>query len=302
MAAYCAERTIRDAIESLKSQTYKNWECIIVDDASKDLTIDKAQECIGQDDRFILLRSETNGGPSASRNLGIRAARGSWVTVLDADDEFTKDRLERLVRLSHNGEYDLLFDNLAPLASGPTGQNPYWPRWTRMPTSMGLTEIARCHSWLTKSPSYSFMKPFFRRKFAEQHQVQYDEQYRSGEDILFAFSLILAGARVGRCATVGYLYREPDPNSITNASKINQSHSIDVTSTILTRWKAELSIAQKFWLHARLLNLSAISSARQLKQKITDRRYLSACHVVLKNPWIICKQLLCLYVVYIRGE
>ena len=81
------------AIRSILSQTLSEYEIIVVDDGGHP----GANEIITSfhDERIILVRHETNLGPGAARNTGIKAARGSLITFLDDDDEFFPGFLEK---------------------------------------------------------------------------------------------------------------------------------------------------------------------------------------------------------------
>lgn len=81
---------------SILSQTYRNFEFLIVDDCSSD-DIEAAVAALG-DDRVRLVRREKNGGVAAARNTGVEAARGEWIAFHDSDDFCTVDRLELCVR------------------------------------------------------------------------------------------------------------------------------------------------------------------------------------------------------------
>ncbi len=86
---YNRARIVSKAIESVLAQTHPAAEIIVVDDGSKD---DTRAVLAGYGDRITAI-SQENGGLSAARNTGIRAARTEWVAFLDDDDEFTPDRL-----------------------------------------------------------------------------------------------------------------------------------------------------------------------------------------------------------------
>jgi hypothetical protein len=84
MPAYNAARTIRESLESIRSQTLSELEVIVVDDGSTDATISIVEEFRGPLDITVL--RQQNKGPSAARNAGIRTARGRYCSFLDADD------------------------------------------------------------------------------------------------------------------------------------------------------------------------------------------------------------------------
>lgn len=86
--------TLQRAIDSVFSQTFSNWEHIIVDDGSTDSTKELVQN--NNDPRIIYLYKE-NGGPSKARNYGIENARGKWIMYLDSDDELLQKCIETML-------------------------------------------------------------------------------------------------------------------------------------------------------------------------------------------------------------
>ncbi len=106
MPAYNAGRTIRAAIRSVQEQTWTDWELLVADDGSEDLTRQIVREIAGSDGRVRLLEQGTDGrgpraagGAAAARNRGVRAARGPWVAFLDSDDLWEPEKLEKQIAL-----------------------------------------------------------------------------------------------------------------------------------------------------------------------------------------------------------
>ena len=91
--AYNAEQFLDETLESVLSQTYENWECIIVNDGSTDNTESVAKKWCEKDARFRYFYKE-NSGASDTRNLGIKEARGEYIAFLDADDLYMPNFLE----------------------------------------------------------------------------------------------------------------------------------------------------------------------------------------------------------------
>lgn len=79
-----------EALDSVLSQTYRNWECIIVDDGSTDETASVASRYTATDQRFKFIQKE-NGGVASARNLGIRNSSGEFIVPLDGDDKLHRD-------------------------------------------------------------------------------------------------------------------------------------------------------------------------------------------------------------------
>ncbi len=97
---YNQERFVADGLESIRAQSYTNWECIVVDDASTDDSVAVIEAAIAGDDRFRLLRQPENRGVVTARNTGIEHASGEFITFHDGDDLLMKysfaDRVETL--------------------------------------------------------------------------------------------------------------------------------------------------------------------------------------------------------------
>ncbi len=121
-----AEAYIEEAIASILSQTYPTWELLLVDDGSADRSTEIAQSYVQKyPDKIRYLEHEghQNLGMSATRNLGIREAKGKYIALLDADDIWLPEKLEKQVELlEKNPDVGIIF--------GPT---EYWFSWTGKP-------------------------------------------------------------------------------------------------------------------------------------------------------------------------
>lgn len=96
--AYNVENIVEYTLNSIINQTYDNFECIIVDDFSKDKTKEICINHSKKDTRLKVVSHRANGGLSAARNTGLRFAKGKYVCFLDSDDLFMKDSLELRVQ------------------------------------------------------------------------------------------------------------------------------------------------------------------------------------------------------------
>ena len=93
---YNYARFVGDAIDSVKKQTYDNFDCIIVDDGSTDDSVRVINECINGDKRFTVIQKE-NSGVAHTRNVGAMNASGDFISFLDADDVMQPNFLSDLV-------------------------------------------------------------------------------------------------------------------------------------------------------------------------------------------------------------
>lgn len=101
--AYNSSKTIKETIESVLNQSFTDFELIIIDDGSKDNTVEIVKSI---DDPRIILLTKENGGASSARNMGIKQAKADIIVFIDADDLWLKDRLKLDYETFLNSEYE----------------------------------------------------------------------------------------------------------------------------------------------------------------------------------------------------
>ena len=97
--AYNCEKYLEEAVDSVLSQTMTDWEMLIIDDCSVDNTYSCMQKLAQRDSRIRIFRNMQNAGAAATRNYGIRQARGRWIAFLDSDDLWRTDKLQKQMEL-----------------------------------------------------------------------------------------------------------------------------------------------------------------------------------------------------------
>lgn len=109
MPAFNSARFIMQAIDSLRAQTYANWELIVVDDKSTDGTIEIIEREVKRDQRVRLICAETKLGAAGARNLAIREATGRFIAFLDSDDLWLPNKLQIQVNAMLAGGYAVTY-------------------------------------------------------------------------------------------------------------------------------------------------------------------------------------------------
>ena len=105
--SYNREKTIERAVMSVLNQTYRDLELIVVDDCSKDNTVEVLKSI--KDDRLKIIRLEKNSGACVARNVGIENAQGDYIAFQDSDDEWLLDKLEKQMAIFEKVKVDLVF-------------------------------------------------------------------------------------------------------------------------------------------------------------------------------------------------
>ena len=102
------ETIISKVVDSIKLQTYSNWECIIVNDGSTDKSQSVLESIVRNDSRFNLI-NQPNQGVASARNKGFEAAKGEYVQFLDGDDTLLSQKIEKQVKfLDERNDYSVV--------------------------------------------------------------------------------------------------------------------------------------------------------------------------------------------------
>lgn len=113
---YSAETYLRECLDSVQAQTHCKWECICVDDGSKDSSVEIVEEYVARDGRFKCIR-QSHQGVGPARNAGMAAAKGEYLVFVDADDSLEPNALEAL-----EGETADVITFLTLRDGGPVGR------------------------------------------------------------------------------------------------------------------------------------------------------------------------------------
>lgn len=116
-----AEKFIEATIRSVLAQTYSDFEIIVIDDGSTDATVSIVEALARTDPRIRLHRNGKNCGVGETRNRGFSLAKGKWVALLDSDDVWRPEKLEKQLALAHSSGADIIYCSYA-LVDERTGE------------------------------------------------------------------------------------------------------------------------------------------------------------------------------------
>ena len=116
MPMYNCEKYVEQSILSVVEQTFPDWELIICDDGSKDGSLQIAKEYEKQDSRVHVIQNQVNSGVSVARNKALEIAKGKYICLLDSDDLYDKNYLEKQIAfIKEHGQFVMCsFRRLAP--------------------------------------------------------------------------------------------------------------------------------------------------------------------------------------------
>lgn len=113
MPVYNTERFVAQAIESVLNQTYQNLELILVNDCSTDKSLLILESYARKDKRVRIISNEKNIGVAHTRNLGIQAAKGAYIALLDSDDLWEETKIEKQLTQIINAQAKISYCSLA---------------------------------------------------------------------------------------------------------------------------------------------------------------------------------------------
>lgn len=107
--SYNSALLIPDTIQSVILQTFGDWEMIIVDDCSRDSSVEVIQSFVDYESRIKLIRLEENSGAAVARNVAIEAAQGRYIAFLDSDDVWLPHKLEKQIDFMMSNNYSFTY-------------------------------------------------------------------------------------------------------------------------------------------------------------------------------------------------
>jgi succinoglycan biosynthesis protein ExoO len=217
--AYNAEKYIAQAIRSALEQTERDIEVLVVDDASTDGTVDVIKSF--SDGRLRLMVNERNRGPSYTRNLAIQMARGKWIALLDSDDWFAPERIQRLLRFAQVENADLVADDIYLIQDG--AEHP----WSTLLSQgserfdalrhINVIDFVESNMPGRRCSRLGLTKPLMKRSFLSRNDTVYKADVRYAEDFLFYLDCLLGGARFVIVPEPYYFYRRRQGSLLTEA-------------------------------------------------------------------------------------
>lgn len=218
------EPYIKECLDSVLNQSFRNWECLIGIETSKDRTEEVTRALTGTDPRFRIFTHERSGSCSASRNTGTDMARGEYVIFLDGDDTIAENSLATLAaKIQARPGADLYPCTI--LAYNETNgeketRDNYPPDAPEEMTGPEATLLLE-RRWLNPSPMLQFT--IFRREFLVEHKLYCIYGLRN-QDSEFSPRALYLAKRVVPLHEPYYLYRIRENSVQTSARGMGYFH------------------------------------------------------------------------------
>lgn len=287
---YNSEKYIAKAIKSVLQQTESQVEIIVVDDASVDATVQVVQQY--KCDRLQLLVNDCNRGPSYSRNRGIAAARGEWIALLDSDDWFAPERIEKLLQVALTEDADIVADDLYLISD--RAEQPWGTRFSA-PLGFGWRQakfqgVAQIDAVDFVELDLGIVKPIFKRSFLIDRNLKYDDDLRYGEDFQFYLKALICGAKFIVNPQPYYFYCSRPGSLITDYLKCQQQMHADIARFLqVDAVKKNFVLARSLIRRHKLVgfHLRISSAYNQLKVLFKNEKLFIAIAKIIINPQIL---------------
>jgi glycosyltransferase involved in cell wall biosynthesis len=197
--AYNASKTIDRCLESLLNQTLKGIEIIVINDCSKDNTLEILKS---YKDKIVLLDNKENLGPSGSRNRGLKKAQGKYIGFVDADDYVELDAYENLTN-EMKDDIDLVCgcrcefdgDKRKPVINENETTNP--------------RDFSKTSNYVTDK--------LYKKEIIDKYDLEFPKKYSYGEDFNFLFKYKFYAKKMKIIKKIVYNYNATSEGSITNS-------------------------------------------------------------------------------------
>ena len=221
---YNIENYIQKCLDSIRNQTYKDFECIVINDGSTDGGL-KLARTFENDIRFCVVDKQ-NGGVSEARNEGIKRARGEFIVFVDGDDFLDERMLKNIVNILENNKVDAIFSGYKGVYENYEKATVKVPEYKKTLYTGGeigelianfvgysyedLYNKLNEKEEKTKREFASVWRFVYCTKIIRENKLYFDESLKFGEDIIFN-SLYLSLCQkiyISKLSDYNYMYRD----------------------------------------------------------------------------------------------
>ena len=199
---YNREHLIRETLESVNSQTYTNWECIVVDDGSLDNTLELIEFYSEKDNRikFYQRPMDYPKGANSCRNYGFEVCNGDMIKWLDSDDLLSLNAIEVQVQhLNSNNSID------ASLAYGQYFNGEVDGTIKSRPLVLNSEDVV--YDFITGNIHFSIVAPLWRKSFLDKQKCLLKNRILKLQDVEFHFRMLMAGLKFEMLDQSLFFYR-----------------------------------------------------------------------------------------------
>ncbi len=232
---YNTSSFIQDCFCSVKHQTFKDWECILVDDGSTDGSGKICDEWAGRDSRFLAIHQQ-NSGVSSARNHGLSIAQGKYAAFVDSDDTINPTYLSALYDSMESSSADLAVCGLETICGN--GSKTHTVPGSRSVIPLNGTQIPSFLDLERKNLLYGPYVKLYRRQIIDDNHLRFDETKDYGEDLLFNLMYLKCCRSVAMVPEALYRY-------VRRNGTLSTQFRQDMFEVDYAQWQALMSFHQE---------------------------------------------------------
>lgn len=194
---YNIEKYISKCIESVLSQTFKDWELILVDDGSTDNSGKICDEYALKDNRIKVIHKE-NEGVTATRDKGVKEAQGEFLFFIDGDDYITDNALELLINKQKENDADLVRGSLCSIKEDGIIKCKYI-------VTNDIDNINNWYKYINNISGWNIWNNLIRTSIYK-NCVRISNEVLIGEDLIASSQLAIQLKSISKCTTITYFY------------------------------------------------------------------------------------------------
>ncbi len=211
---YKCEKYLVQCIESVLSQTFQDFELILVDDGSPDSSPQICDEYAKKDARIQVIHKE-NGGVSSARNEGIKVAKGEYITFIDSDDYVDAEMVEHLYRYAKEHLTDIVVSGLVmeKWSNGEITEKSIY----KIENSKLYNPKELLQEWGQEFPDICMCGPWcklYKSEIIKNNKILFDTSLNCGEDTYFNLDILAIAKKIYFCEEIFYHYRRDNADSL----------------------------------------------------------------------------------------
>lgn len=197
---YNVEKYIRDCIKSIISQTYENYEVILVDDGSPDNSAKIALEILQTANKRVRLTVQKNGGQYFARNTGEKLSTGEWIIYVDSDDVIAPNCIEEMIKIALSDDVEMIIPDFQFVGNDNIFMVPQYNNGIEFLNKQEIQTQFQLRNIKILTPATMYNLKWYRANHLKMQKVLY------GEDVLFIWEALKYVTKVAHIKIPLYNY------------------------------------------------------------------------------------------------
>jgi glycosyltransferase involved in cell wall biosynthesis len=279
---YNSAQYLSECLESVLSQSFKNFEVICINDGSTDNSLEILKQFQNKDSRIKIIDQE-NQGVSTARNAGLKIAQGKYVGFVDSDDTIEKDFFGKLYDTAERNNADAVYSKISSIKVFP---------FKHEVLKGGDITKELIPLFLREDGLNSVCNKIFLNRTIQNHQISFPVGIKHGEDAQFNIHFLVHANSISFLEYCGYHYREVDGSATRNI--IKHDYLQRIIEVYQTDWSEIIGDVISFKELEKLKKIRLINSVISLVyiygnkgNEFTDSKRFSKLKQIVKNNTIV---------------